>query len=89
MPLVKFTPNLRRHVSASDAEVGGDTVAEALARVFERNPELRSYVVDDHGRLRKHIVVFVDGEMIEDRRRLSDPVDGTSELYVMQALSGG
>jgi hypothetical protein len=64
-------------------------VAEALHRVFDGNPRLRGYVLDDQGRLRKHIVVFVNGTMIEDRRQLSDPIEPASELFVMQALSGG
>ena len=66
-----------------------DLVSEALARVFETNPRLRGYVVDERGALRKHMVVFVDGEQVKDRARLSDPVGPTAELYVMQALSGG
>ena len=62
---------------------------DALESVFEENPMLRSYIVDDQGRLRKHVVVFIDGEMIEDRDGLSDAVESSSELVVMQALSGG
>jgi sulfur carrier protein ThiS len=89
MPEVKFTQNLERHLSAPAVEVVGATVREALDQVFERNPQLRSYVLDDQGRLRKHVVVFVDGELVEDRVRLSDPVEPGSELFVMQALSGG
>jgi len=89
MAEVKFTPNLERHLSAPPVEVDGATVAEALHRVFDGNPRLRGYVLDDQGRLRKHIVVFVNGTMIEDRRQLSDPIEPASELFVMQALSGG
>jgi hypothetical protein len=52
-------------------------------------PRLRGYVLDDQGALRHHMMVFVDGEPIRDRARLSDLVRPTSEVYVMQALSGG
>jgi hypothetical protein len=89
MAQVNFTPNLRRHLSVPQTEVPGASVREALEVVFERNPQLRSYVVDDQGRLRKHVVVFIDGEMIEDREGLSDAINASSELFVMQALSGG
>ena len=87
MPEVSFTRKLQRHLSAPPAIVHGGTVREVLDAVFQTNPGLRGFVVDDRGRLRKHIVVFVDGTMIEDRVRLSDPIDATSELYVMQAVS--
>jgi len=86
---VRFTPNLERHVSADAAEVPGATVREALESVFGENPRLRSYVLDDQGRLRRHVMVFIDGNQVHDRDRLSDSVGATSELFVMQALSGG
>ncbi len=47
------------------------------------------YLLDDEGRLRKHMVVFVDGVAACDRDGLADPVDVNSEILVMQALSGG
>ena len=68
---------------------GGGTVAEVLDRVFADNPRLRGYVVDEHGALRKHMVIFIDGQQIVDRERLGYAVRPQSELYVMQALSGG
>jgi hypothetical protein len=89
MAEVTFTPNLKRHVDCPTVEVAGATVAEVLATVFADNPRLRGYVVDEHGALRKHMVVFIDGQQIVDRDRLADPVGPRSELYVMQALSGG
>lgn len=89
MPVVTFTQNLQRHLAAPAREVAGGTVREALDEVFRANPRLRGYVLDDQGRLRQHVVVFVDGELIEDRSRLTDPVHPASELFVMQALSGG
>jgi molybdopterin converting factor small subunit len=89
VPKVVFTANLRRHIQAPASEVAGATVREALDAVFAENPQLRGYVLDDRGELRKHVVVFIDGEMVQDRSGLNDTVGSNSELYVMQALSGG
>ncbi len=89
MAQVTFTNALQRHLSAPPSSVRGATVREALDEVFQDNPRLRGYVLDDQGRLRQHVVVFVDGELIRDRERLSDAVTPSSELHVMQALSGG
>ena len=89
MPKVSLTQNLKRHLSVPRAEVRGATVREALEAVFDGNPMLRSYILDDQGCLRKHVAVFLDGEMVEDRDGLSDPVEPSTELVVMQALSGG
>jgi len=43
MPGVTFSANLRRHIDASEAEVQGAAVGEALAAVFARRAELRGY----------------------------------------------
>jgi sulfur-carrier protein len=86
---VVFTQNLKRHVECPTETVAGDTVRAVLEAVFTDNRRLRGYVLDDQGALRHHMMVFVDGEPIADRAALSDPVRATSEVYVMQALSGG
>ncbi|KIG18492.1 Molybdopterin converting factor, small subunit [Enhygromyxa salina] len=89
MPTVNFTANLQRHVVSPTLVVEGVTVGEALAAVFEQNPRLRGYVVDEQGAVRKHMNVFIDGVQVRDRVGLSDAVTPQSEIYVIQALSGG
>ncbi len=64
-------------------------MAEALDKVFRENPRLRSYIVDEQGRLRQHVAVFVGGEMVSDRVHLTDRVQDHQDVFVMQALSGG
>ena len=89
MPLVEFTPNLARQTTTASCRVDAGTVAEALRAVFEELPALRGYVLDDQGAVRTHVVIFVDGSSLHDRQGLSDPVRPDSEIFVMQALSGG
>ena len=89
MPRVVFTANLQRHVSCPESEVHGETVAQALAAVFAEAPQVRDYVLDEQGHVRKHVHIYVDGRRITDRERLSDAVTPRSEICVLQALSGG
>ncbi len=89
MPRVTFTENLRRHLPVPSVSVGGSTVRETLDAVFADNDQLRTYILDDQGRLRKHVTIFLNGAMIRDRRTLSDPVGPEQEVFVFQALSGG
>ena len=89
MPKVSFTANIQRHVACPDTEVSGATVREAIEAVFAGNPQARSYVLDDQGSLRRHMIIFVDGVAIRDRVRLSDSVGAQSTIHVFQALSGG
>lgn len=89
MAHVIFTQNIQRHVPSPRTEAEGGTVREVLERVFASNPAARSYVLDDQGAVRRHMVVFVNGRQIRDRAHLSDPVPADAEVCVMQALSGG
>jgi sulfur carrier protein ThiS len=45
--------------------------------------------VDEQGRLRQHVAVFVGGELVRDRLNLTDRVQDHQDVFVMQALSGG
>jgi sulfur-carrier protein len=89
MPTVSFTPALQRFLPVPAAQVEGMTVGEALAAVFASQPALRGYVLDDQGALRRHVAVYVNGEPLHDRVRMTDPVGMHDEIYVFQALSGG
>lgn len=89
MPRIHFTPHLRRHLNCDTVDVTARTVAEALNAACEKFPALRSYVLDDAGRVRQHVMIFVDDQALADRTALSDPLQPASSIYVMQALSGG
>ena len=89
MARISFTPNLARHLPVSAAEVEGHTVGQVLSAYFDTNPGIRSYVLDDQGHLHHHVAVFVNSELIRDRKMLTDKVDENDEVFVMQALSGG
>lgn len=89
MPRVAFTQNIQRHIACPPGRVAGRTVREVLDHVFAENPRARSYVLDDQGALRRHMIIFIDGVAIHDRAKLGDPVADDSTVYVFQALSGG
>lgn len=65
------------------------TLGDALAAAFRTAPSLRDYVVDDQGAVRKHVAVFINGQLVHDRRNLARSVDSGDVIYVAQALSGG
>jgi molybdopterin synthase sulfur carrier subunit len=89
MTQVSFTENLRRHVECPPVAVSGATVREVLDAVFADNPMLRTYILDDQGRVRRHVNVFINGRFVSDRLALSDAVGPSDEVFVFQALSGG
>ncbi|MBX9926274.1 MAG: MoaD/ThiS family protein [Hyphomicrobiaceae bacterium] len=89
MAKVAFTANIQRHVDCPPMDAPGHTVREVMDAVFRTLPLARSYVLDDQGALRRHMTIYVDGVIVRDRERLSDPVGEASSVYVFQALSGG
>jgi molybdopterin converting factor small subunit len=89
MARISFTPNLRRHLDCPAVEAEGSTLGLALHAVFALNPRLRSYLLDEHGRLRKHVTIFVNDTPATDRDGLSDTIAPDDEIFVFQALSGG
>lgn len=69
--------------------VSADTVRQVLDQAFASNERLRTYVLDDQGHLRRHMRILVDGVAIKDLEKQTDAVKPNSEVWVMQALSGG
>ncbi len=90
MATVKFTYALKRFFPDLDEmTASGNTLAEVFNEVESSYPKVRSYLIDEQGSLRGHVNIFIDGNMIEDRDGLTDRFSPNSEIYVMQALSGG
>lgn len=89
MAELHFTSWLRQVVPDGPLKADGGTVGDALGAVFEARPHVRGYVLDDQGRLRKHVCIFADGVRLRHEAALTTGIKPTSTLYVMQALSGG
>lgn len=89
MARVRFTPQLRRFTETPDVQAAAATLRAALECAFAANPRLRGYVLDDQGHVRPNVAIFVDGRRCADAERQSDPLQPESEVWVMQALSGG
>ena len=89
MPSVRFTRNIQRHVECPTLDVEGATLGEVLNAYFASNERARGYVLDDRGKLRKHMAAFIDGRQVDDRDTLSDEVPEGAVVDIVQSLSGG
>jgi molybdopterin synthase sulfur carrier subunit len=89
MPTVEFAPALTRHVPCARQEVPGPTLLSALDAAFAAAPALRGYVLDEQGAVRKHVAVFVNGQMIASRADLTQALRPQDRVHVIQALTGG
>lgn len=92
MTRIVFAKAFRRHVECPDDDVSvaaPATLRAALDAYFAAHPAVRGYVVDETGRVRRHVTVFVDGEQVSHADALDAPVGAGSTVHVFQALSGG
>jgi sulfur-carrier protein len=67
-------------------DASGITLDDLLVDLDRRFPGIRFRVVDEQGRLRPHMRIFVN-RAVEDE--LSTPISDGDEIVLMQALSGG
>jgi hypothetical protein len=86
MAVVRLRPPLRERADGQrEVAVGGATVAEALRGLERAHPKLAGWVLDDQGRVRQHVAVFVGGERVDGEARISD----ADRLEIVGAVSGG
>ena len=86
--MIVHVPSPLHSYTAERAEVEacGDTLDELLHDLDRSFPGFRFRLIDEVGRLRRHIKLFVDEEPTED---LSRPLAGAARVHVVCALSGG
>ena len=89
MARISFTQHLRAVGPVDPASYDGATLGDVLGAVARDFPRLPSYLLDDQGRLRRHIAVFVDGVMEPREEALSRKLSADSDVHIFQALSGG
>jgi molybdopterin synthase sulfur carrier subunit len=70
---------------APEHPVEGATVAQLLKALESAQPALAGWILDERGMIRRHINVFVNGEM----GREDTAVGGDDRIDVLPAISGG
>ncbi|MFA9217723.1 MAG: MoaD/ThiS family protein [Sphingomonadaceae bacterium] len=89
MATLNFTQQLARFLPVPQVPTTATDLRAALEAAFAGEPRLRGYVLDDRGHLRENVVIFIDGQRSRDRQRLDDALRPDSQVYILQALSGG
>jgi MoaD family protein len=87
---VKLPTQLRSAAgNATEAQVEGGTVGEALESLYAQHTELRDRIADDGGGLRRFVNVYIGGEDIRFLEGLETPVKDGDELTILPAVAGG
>ena len=84
---VRIPSPLRSYTSgAAEVSAEGGTVAEVLANLEQRFQGIRFRMVDEQGRIRPHIRLYVN---FRETKALSEKVGPADTVHVICALSGG
>ena len=72
-----------------EVETEGRLVQDALQALWRLHPRLRDRILDEQGRVRPHVHVFLDSESIRYTGGLQTPLAEGATLSVLAAVSGG
>jgi len=86
MAVIRLRGPLKRLAGdRAEHSVEGATVGELLATIEREHPAIGGWILDERGLVRRHINVFVNGE-IGDRQT---EVGAEDRVDVLPAISGG
>lgn len=71
---------------AASVSAAGNNLQEVLADLEQRFPGMRFRMIDEQGRIRQHIRLFVNTKMALE---LATPVTSGATVHLICALSGG
>ncbi len=78
-------PLSQRAGGTAEHDLPGETVGEVLRELERRHPQIVGWILDEQGRVRPHVNVFVNGERIKEDVAVA-PAD---VLHVLPSISGG
>lgn len=73
----------------SEIEVKGSILIQALEELATRFPELKRMLVDDHGRIRKDMNVFIGSSDIRQLQQEQTLISETAVISIMPAEAVG
>ena len=68
-----------------EVAIEGASVGEILRELERQHPRIEGWVLDEHGRVRRHVNVFVDGERVRE----DAAVASNATVHVLPSISGG
>jgi sulfur-carrier protein len=86
---VTFAASLQRHIPCQPQNVSPANLREVLKAALLAAPDLTHYMFDDQGNIRKHVAIFINRDMLQNRADLTQILKSGDQVLVVQALTGG
>ncbi len=91
MPVTVRLPGALRDATGGQTkiEASGRTLADVILDIDRRHPGFRGRVIDDAGRLRTYVNVYIGEDDARSSGGTDAPVPDGSEVMVIPAMAGG
>jgi molybdopterin converting factor small subunit len=90
MTKVHIPTPLRQYASKqADVAVTAGTVAEALAELVSKHPELRRHLYTEEGKLRSFVNVYVNDEDVRYLQKEATPIKDNDTISIVPSIAGG
>jgi sulfur-carrier protein len=86
---VTFAASLQRHIPCPPQNLAPASLREVLKAALLAAPDLSHYIFDDQSNIRKHVAVFINRDMLQNRADLTQTLNAGDQVLVVQALTGG
>ena len=85
---VALTANLQKYFPKSKFEIEANSILDLLKKMDQMQNHFSSYILEDNKSVRKHVNIFIDGQLLPKSETSRQLVAGQT-IHIMQALSGG
>ncbi len=85
---VQLTANLQKYYPKAQFEMDTKSVLDLLQKMDQVRPNFSSYILEDNKQVRKHVNIFVNGELLP-KNKINVSLKNGDTVHIMQALSGG
>ncbi|MCO5142683.1 MAG: MoaD/ThiS family protein [Oligoflexia bacterium] len=85
---VVLTANLHKYYPEREFQIDASSILELLYEMDKNRPNFSSYILEDNLAIRKHVNIFLNGNLIE-KSNVKTALNAGDTVHIMQALSGG
>ena len=90
MPTISLPSLMKYYVDdLLEVQVTGSTVSQAISDLTTQYPTIKTHIVDNQGKLRRHVNLFVNKENINILDGLDTTIEESDKIILMPSISGG
>jgi molybdopterin synthase sulfur carrier subunit/adenylyltransferase/sulfurtransferase len=90
MPTLTLPALMKYYVNdLSEVQITGSTVSQAINDLTSQYPAIKPHIIDNQGRLRRHVNLFINKENINNLNGLDTSIEESDIIILMPSITGG